>query len=367
MVQLDMKKILLTVTTLFGGGAERVVSVWANKLVDAGCDVSILLYGRSKNEYSIDSRVNVYTVAPTYRDFQEMTYISRLKKMRKLIKLVSPDVMINFLPRMQIWMMFASFGMNLKRIETVRVNPWVVCRNSWIEKKLWQYCFRRSDKIILQTEEQGYYFGKKDRCKGVVIPNPIDNVYYDSYVKHYSDKCINFIAAGRLTAQKNFPMLIDSFAKALKKNNQIQLKIFGIGDESYTKNLQHQIDELHMGGNIHLMGRSNCMSKEYTSADAFVLSSYFEGMPNALVEAMASGLVCISTDCKTGPRDMIIDGECGFLVNVNDSDSLAEKILEVSLMNREKRIMLGQNARKRIMSICSETKSLRKLMSAIES
>ena len=115
------------------------------------------------------------------------------------------------------------------------------------------------------------------------------------------------------------------------------------------------------------MGRSNCMLKEYASADAFVLSSDFEGMPNALVEAMASGLVCISTDCKTGPRDMIIDGECGFLVNVNDSDSLAEKILEVSLMNREKRIMLGQNARKRIMSICSETKSLRKLMSAIES
>ena len=287
--------------------------------------------------------------------------------MRELIKLISPEVMINFLPRMQIWMMFASLGMNLKRIETVRVNPWVVCKDSWIEKKLWQHCFRRSDKIILQTNEQSYYFCKKDRCKSIIIPNPIDDVYYDSSVKNYSDKCINFIAAGRLTAQKNFPLLIDAFAKALKQNNQIQLKIFGVGDESYTKRLQQQIDKLHVGKNIHLMGRSNCMSKEYASSDAFVLSSDFEGMPNALVEAMASGLVCVSTNCKTGPRDMIDDGICGFLVNVGDCSSLANKIIEISRMNYENRVILGQNARKKIMSICSDNKSLQTLISVIES
>ena len=362
-----MKKVLLTITTLFGGGAERVVSVWANKLVDVGYDVSILLYGRSENEYAVDNRIHLYTVAPTYQDFQRMRYMSRVKKMRELIKLISPDVMINFLPRMQIWMMLASFGMKLKRIETVRVNPWVVCKNHWIEKKLWQHCFSRSDAIILQMEEQSDYFNEKTKRKCIVIPNPIDSVYHDSYIKQYSEKCINFIAAGRLTAQKNFPLLIRAFAIALKRNNSIHLKIFGVGNESYTKKLQQLIDELHVEENVHLMGRSNCMSKEYISSDAFVLSSDFEGMPNALVEAMASGLVCISTNCKTGPRDMIDDGKCGFLVNVGDCDSLANKIFEISQMDYENRVVLGQNARKKIMSICGNNKSVQSLMSVIES
>lgn len=362
-----MKKVLLTITTLFGGGAERVVSVWANKLVNVGYDVSILIYGRSENEYVIDNRVKVYTVAPTYRDFQKMSYISRLKKMRELVKLISPEIMINFLPRMQIWMMFASFGLKLKRIETVRVNPWVVCKRNWIEKKLWQHCFARCNAIILQMDEQRNYFSEKKKKKCVVIPNPIDSVYCDSFIKQYSKKCINFIAAGRLTAQKNFPLLIRAFAIALKQNNSIHLKIFGVGNELYTKKLQQLIDDLHVENNIHLMGRSNCMSKEYASSDAFVLSSDFEGMPNALVEAMASGLVCVSTNCKTGPRDMIDDGVCGFLVNVGDCMSLANKIIVISQMDYENRVLLGQNARKKILSICSDNKSLQTLMSVIES
>lgn len=362
----SMKKILFAVTTLFGGGAERVVSIWANKLSEKGYDVSILLYGRTENEYQVDKAVCVYSVASTYQDYKKMSYFARALKMRQIVKSISPDVVVNFLPRMQIWMMFACFGLNVKRVETVRVNPWIECRHSRFEKFLWNMCFARSNAIVLQTKDQSNYFRMRNRKKCVIIPNPIGNVYYHSYIENYSELCSSFIAVGRLTPQKNFPLLIKAFAYALQENNHISLKIFGVGDDIYKDGLQKQIDELHVADKIILMGRSNCMRKEYQSSDAFILSSNYEGMPNALLEAMASGLPCISTDCRTGPRDMIDDGVNGFLVNVDDVSLLARKIVEVSCMNKKDRENMGRHARCKILSICSEGKSLQKLISVIE-
>ena len=118
-----MKKVMLTITSLGGGGAERVVTVWANQLHKAGCDVSVLTYGRKDGEYSLDADIPVHTVAQNKAEYLALGYFSRLRRMREILKKEKPDVLINFLPRMQIWMMLASFGLRVKRIETVRVSP----------------------------------------------------------------------------------------------------------------------------------------------------------------------------------------------------------------------------------------------------
>lgn len=80
--------------------------------------------------------------------------------MRALVKSFEPNLVINFLPKMQVVMMLETFGLKLKKVETVRVSPWEACQGNKIVKKLWNFCFRRSYKTILQTSEQGECFSK---------------------------------------------------------------------------------------------------------------------------------------------------------------------------------------------------------------
>ena len=365
--RLNMKKVMITVTTLFGGGAERVVSVWANQLTDYGYDVSLLLYGRSEKEYPISNRVKIYTVADNYTEYKKLGYFKRLRKMRLLIKEAAPDVLINFLPRMQIWVMFATFGMKLSKIETVRVSPWEVCKNSKIEKMLWKTCFSKAKAIIVQTAEQADFFSSKVQKKCVVIPNPISSQYRDNPKLCYADKVTKFVAAGRITEQKNYPLMIEAFNVAKKDCPQITLSIYGTGEESYISKMQHLIDERGLSDSVKLMGRTTDMLSVLQNADAFLMTSDFEGMPNALAEAMVIGLPCISTNCRTGPKDMIEDQKNGYLTQVGDVDSVADAIMKVAFLNQEKTKQMGIMAREKILEMCSEENSLNKLIKMIES
>ena len=361
-----MKKILVSVSQLTGGGAERVATVWANQLSESGYDVYMLVYGRSENEYPLNSNVNVVAVCPNYAAFKRLNYIERLKRMRNIIKDISPDVVISFLQRMQIWMMAATFGRKLKRIETIRVSPWHIGISNKIEMALWKACFNRADSVIFQTAEQGEFFSKRVQKKGVVIPNPISEKYKNSPKTDYSDRVEKFIAAGRVTEQKNYPVMIEAFAKAKKLYPSIELSIYGAGDKEYVAKLQKQIDDKGLTDSIHLMGRTPDTLSALHSSDAFLMTSDYEGMPNALLEAMVVGLPCISTDCRTGPKDMIDDGENGFLVKTGDSDSIAEAIIKLASMSREDAVKMGSAAREKILDICSDEKSLAQLIKVIE-
>jgi len=359
-----MKKVLFTIGNLTGGGAERVVSVWANQLSRSGYDVSVLIYGRSDNEYPVDEAVNICPLADNNSQFLKLSYLERFKRMRASVKSIAPDITINFLPRMQIWMMFATFGMKLKRVETVRVSPWVICRNSKIERFLWKKCFTRADKVIVQTAEQSEFFGKKVQKKCVVIPNPISEQCKENPKTSYNEKNEKFIAVGRITSQKNYEMMFKAFAKQAKNNANLKLSVFGTGDME--DKLNSLIEELDMTENIKLMGRSDNIPQELLFCDAFLMSSDFEGMPNALAEAMATGLVCVSTDCKTGPKDLIDDGENGFLVPTGDTDKFTEAIGRISDMTKTESEKLGKAAREKILSFCSEENSFNRLVDLIE-
>ena len=362
-----MKKIMFAITTLTGGGAERVVSVWANMLSKKGYDVSLILYGRENNEYFILNDVKIYTVADNYVEYKKMGYFKRLSSMKKIIKNVKPEIIINFLPRMQIWMMMATFGLKVKRIETVRINPWEVIKDdSFFEGFLWKKCFNRAHGIIVQNSEQREFFKKKNYKKCVVIPNPLSPVYETIERGEYKSKPKNIIAVGRITEQKNYPMLIRAMNRIVKEYPELQLSIFGSGREEYLNMLNDMIKEHNLENNIKFKGRSNEIHKELCSSDLYIMSSDYEGMPNALAEAMASGLVCISTNCKTGPKDMIENGENGFLVPVNDDLALYEVVCEIMKMNVDELNKIASNARRSILDKCSEEQSVNKLINMIE-
>lgn len=359
-----MKKVLLAITSLTGGGAERVVSVWAKELKENGYDVSILVCERFKDEYKIAEGINVYSISKQGETFGGYSLLKRYKIFRKTIKEISPDVVINFLPKMQIWMMFATFGRKIRRVETIRISPWHATIKG-VAKKIWEKCFKRADAVILQTAEQGEYYSKKVQKKCFVVYNPVAEQYKQNPKTEY-EKAIQFVGAGRLCEQKNFPLMINAFKIAVEKYPQLKLSIYGAGKESYVEKLNSIIKEKGLIDNVFLMGRCNDMPNVLKKADAFLMTSDFEGLPNALIEAMCVGLPCVSTNCKTGPKDLIDNYENGYLVPVGDVDAVAEAIIKIAELAPEQAKAIGDKARQKVLDLCGEKKSLNELLKVIE-
>ena len=198
-----------------------------------------------------------------------------------------------------------------------------------------------------------------------MVSNPLDEQYVSKHKLDYSEKVTRFIAAGRVCEQKNYPLMIKAFAKAVQDYPDITLKIYGDGDNQYKESLYKLIEELGMTQNIFLCGKTKEIDAEFRKSDAYIMSSDYEGMPNSLAEAMATGLVCISTDCRTGPKDLIDHGVNGLLTKVNDESAMKEAIVNVCKMNSEEARAIGNKAREKALYVCGNDCSLNKLISII--
>ena len=183
----------------------------------------------------------------------------------------------------------------------------------------------------------------------------------------YSGEAIRkFVAVARINTQKNYPMMVRAFAKVVQQNPVCTLDIYGAGSPESVAELQKLINQLGVEKSIRLCGWTRDISSLLTTYDAFLMSSDYEGMPNALLEAMASGLICLSTDCKTGPKDMIDSGKSGFLAKTGDEEAFLEGIMEITRLDMQQRIAMGAAAREKILALCSEENTLERLKQLIE-
>lgn len=362
----NIKKICIAIHGLAHAGAERVAASWANYLAKQGHSVSVIVYAHSENAYDLGENVRVIPLAETRESYFKMTKVEQILRIRKTVRQECPQCIISFLPKMQISMMLATLGMRVKRIETVRNNPWID-QDVAGKRFLWDMCFLRSHKIIVQTKEQSLYFPEKLRKKCVVISNPVDSAFLNDW-KVYRDEGIHrFVAVARLNKQKNYPMMIRAFARASEKEPALTLDIYGQGSGEMLQKTQTLIDSLGMGERIRLCGWRKNISEELKQYDAFLMSSDYEGMPNALAEAMATGLICLSTDCKTGPKDMIDSGKNGFLAETGNEQSFAEGIEKIMQLSLDQCAAMGTAAREKILEMCSEENTLARLNQLIES
>jgi glycosyltransferase involved in cell wall biosynthesis len=153
------------------------------------------------------------------------------------------------------------------------------------------------------------------------IPNPLPQ--REAPVSSQEEPVV--VAAGRLTRQKGFDLLVSAFADVVRRRPEWRLLIYGSGPER--RRLQAQIDALGLAGHVMLPGRSRQLERDMANGSIFVLSSRFEGFGMVLVEAMAAGLAVISFDCPHGPADIVTSGRDGLLVPPEDSGALAEAML----------------------------------------
>lgn len=333
-------RISLFISSLSGGGAERVVCNIANYLSAAGHKVDILTMSETEAAEVLREDIrHIALLSKAERGLSPVNNLKRIARLGKYMKHQNVDAYVVFLPRTTMLMLSLRKLTKAPIVASERVDPSSYPEK--LQKQLQKVC-AKADGYVFQTDEAADWYAPY--LKGVayeVIPNAINPAFIRPKYEGEREKTI--VAAGRFSQQKNFPLLIRAFAKVADKFPEHRLVIYGQGNllESY----QSLAKELGVAQRVEFPGFVADMPQRLEKAGMFVLSSDYEGMPNALMEAMALGLPCVSTDCGGGGAKFLVrDGENGLLVPQKDVDAMA-RAMDKILSDQEFAKKLGGNAR----------------------
>ena len=313
-------KITFFISALSGGGAERVTCNLANFLSKKGHRVELLTMGEASPAEPLRNGI---IEIPLLRDKERRNPLfdnaKRILRLLQYIKKRSVDAYVVMLPIPTILITAFSRLTKAPIIMSERADPKIYDKKT--QKALRKAC-KKADGAIFQTDEaKAWYEPSLKETEWEIIPNAINPSFIRPAYDGERERTI--IGAGRLNEQKNFPLLISSFARIAEKFPEYKLVIYGKG--SLLESLKNLAKEKGVGGRVEFPGYVPDMPERLERASMFVLSSDYEGMPNALMEAMALGLPCVSTDCSGGgARFLVKDGENGLLVPQRDEKKMAE-------------------------------------------
>lgn len=316
--------IAIIVAGLGAGGAERVISLIAGDWVTKGNDVTIISFDGEKDPifHRFDDRIQLVRLGISMGGggFAGLkASLRRYVMLRKTLNCLAPDITLSFLTKINVLTLLACLGSKRRLVISERNNPQMQSA-SRIWRLLLARLHWRADAIIMQTRGSLKCLKGSSRWRARVIPNPISIAPIAEPARPRSV----LTAAGRLTPQKGFDMLIDAFAIVASHHRDWVLTIWGEGE--CRPALEMQIARLGLGDRIRLPGNSPSPNHWTGQADAFVLSSRYEGFGNALGEAMAAGLPVAAFDCDYSPSDMIFPDQNGLLVPDGDVSALAKAL-----------------------------------------
>ncbi|MFC4025134.1 glycosyltransferase family 4 protein [Oceanobacillus longus] len=307
------EKFVFVIGAVSFGGAERVICNLANKFVENGDEVILVAVHDKGTAYQIDERVRIVN------GIKGDHPLSKMMSFRKLIKKEKPKSILSFLTHINIFVILSTIGLQSKIVISERNDPYRE-PSQLIRRILRRLVYPLTDGIVLQTEQARDYFPDKVKKKSTVIPNPVFTKNGKAY-EHRKNRIIN---VGRLVPQKRQDILIKAFKK-INENFSYRLDIYGEGPE--WDNLNCLISQLNLQESVTLHGTVSDLQNEIKDANIFVLSSDFEGMPNALIEAMSLGIPSISTDCPIGgPKELITHQINGLLIPTSNEKELVKSI-----------------------------------------
>lgn len=342
---MDRKKhIAFYISSLNKGGAERVFVNLAEYFLREGYCVTIVTQCIGEHEYTYSPAVSREISDISGKEISGSRFVNlyrRIRKLRCIWKRIKPDVILSCNGKNNFMAVTTALGLGAKAVVSVVGEPKEEY-GSKVMRLLAELLFRRAAGIILQTAESKLFFSKRIRRKAVILQNSLNPLFMRERYEGVRDKVI--VSVGRLDANKNHEMIIRSFALITDKFPEYRLVIYGEGESR--KRLEAVIGELGLGERVSLPGVTGDVAGAIYKAAVFVLSSYSEGMPNALIEAMALGLPVISTDCPCGgPKELMGSGENGLLIPAGDGLALREA-LERLLENPGLGERMGKNAAK---------------------
>ena len=303
------------------GGAERSMIMLSNALAKLGYRVTVISLGNNDIAYEIDNKVEYILIKNCGKSKIE-NLINKFIELKDILYNKNPDIVISFWLQPAIYSAILSKFIGFKNIYAERGDP-TDKEYDGLLGLVRNIVFNYVDGFVFQTEGAKNCFKKCIQRKGRVINNPVYIDYDDYEVPKYRRKSI--VNVGRLHEQKNQELLINSFAKVSKLFPEYKLEIYG--DGPLKSKLELQIKKLDLQEKVILKGTRKKLFEEIVDASLFILSSDYEGMPNALMEAMALGIPCISTDCKPGgARELIKNRYNGIICSVGCEDELSDNI-----------------------------------------
>lgn len=341
-----MQKIAFHLNCLEQGGAERVVTNLANQFVEKGYEVIIATEWYGENEFQTDPRVKRVHVGLRAEDKKKNHVIQillRVKYLTKFIKEEKPDILIPFARKALYRGLMSAYFIKIPILISIRTDP-VGHYEEWSDKIQIPILFPRADGCVFQTEGARDFFAPRLQKNSRIILNPINPKYIGTPIPEKRTKTV--VQSGRLVDFKNQPMLIKAFVEVHKKHPDYDLKIYGGDSFDGTKEILEELIEKNKAGDyIHLMGASDSLEKDLADAALFAFTSDWEGLPNALMEAMALGLPIVATDCPCGgPRTIMTNGVDGLLIPIKDQKALEDGI-NYLIENPEIAENMGRKAR----------------------
>lgn len=327
-----MKKIMFYISTLSFGGAERVMTVLANSLsADKEYEVIFVTTYIKEKEYSLNHKIRRYILD---RHKLDRNFVSKniryIYSLRRIIKKERPNILISFMAEPNFRAVLANAFLKTKVIISVRNDPYKEYPNNFLFS-LAQILFQFADGCVFQTEDAKKCFNKRVQNKSWIILNPVSECFFKV---DRDENAKDIVSIGRLEKQKNFELLINAYSAIANECPNDNLLIYGQGSRKHS--LEELIIKLGMEERIFLMGVTERVEEVFKHAKLFVMSSDFEGLPNALMEAIAAGVPVVSTNCPCGgPRMLIKNGVNGYLVPVGDEQKM---IIALNRVLRRKEI-----------------------------
>jgi len=337
-----MKQIAFIINALSDGGAERVVQTLSDYFTKNGLKVYIILLDNSTQHYKINENVKIIVLKTSVlnKSFGKIISIPlQSVELYFLLKKLKIENAISFLVRSNLVFSFIKFFSKRKVIISERNYSKVQYEIFGLKNNIMNYLIKKLYKLanriipisngIRKSLIQDYKLNK-DKIKTIYNPQNI------SFIKNHKIQKTNFkfkkntkyfITLGRLILQKDHITMIKAFHKVTSQNPNTNLIILGEGP--LRDELTKLIKELGLENKVHLVGFQKDPFSYLKQADIFVFSSKFEGFGNVIVEAMACGLPIVSTDCPSGPSEILDNGKYGKLVKVGDVEDLSKAMIEM--------------------------------------
>lgn len=318
-------RMAIVITGISRGGAERVTSFLSNFFSESGREVYLISLTTGEHAYTLSEKIKIIEFDASHKSNILSRYFFMIRSLRKTIKSIRPNSVLGMMSYSGSLAAVACLGLKVPFLISERNDPNTSSSFTEREKKVISFIHRHFvTGAIFQTESaRSYYFSKGD-ARGVIIPNPL---YLEEMPPANTalNRSHSIVTAGRLNDQKNHALLLDAFALVHRQYPEYSLTTYGEGEERAS--LEEQREHLGLERSVFFPGNEKDMFARLQEAELFVLSSNFEGMPNALIEAMAMGLPCITTDYSEGRGTVIKDRINGLVVPRNQIQALAEAML----------------------------------------
>ncbi|MEL5895753.1 glycosyltransferase family 4 protein [Bacteroides sp. GD17] len=353
-----MKIVYCLHSTFNSGGMERIVLGKANWLADHGYEVIIVTteqHGRTAF-FPIHPSIRQFDLGINYSDYNKASFIRKFVAFLAKRKLHKRKLMA-FLNNVRADIVISTFGNELgllpsindgsKKIAEIHFSRFFRMQEG--RKGMFRLVdyFRsicdkkhvsKYSRLVLLTNEDAKHWSKLKNI--VIIPN-------FTLITHDISKqdAKRAISVGRLTYQKGYDILIPIWAKVVQRHSDWHLDIFGSGEDK--NKLQELIEQYSISRHVTIHNPTPMIVQEYLHSSIYLLSSRYEGFPLVLCEALNYGLASVVMACKCGPKDLVVDGESGFLVDEGDIDTYVERTCQL-IENKSLRERIGKNAHQRI-------------------